>query len=145
MSPSSATGRDRTPPKDRKISAKDRSLLTNDSTTAAASVETRSASAKPVWRKLSNDAKYNYTWTDAELKASIEEDHSWLSSDPVTAEKWKNRLLVTPTPTRSFAMYKKWTSWRDHGMATRPRGTGMTAPNHRRYQPPRYSLRSGAK
>jgi hypothetical protein len=105
--------------------AKERAAKEQDSTatgTPAAEAPTKAASSSKVdWRELSRADKYNYSWTNAELHEAVKDDYLWLNDDPVKAEQWKNKLLQNENPIRSFAMYKKWSYWKQKGLDKRPR------------------------
>lgn len=90
-------------------------------TSGKATVAPTRSNSRASWRELSPTSKYNHSWTAADLHQAVREDHSWLSSDPVKAEQWKNKLLDNENPIRSFAMFKKWHYWRENNQDKRPR------------------------
>lgn len=72
----------------------------------------------PDWSSLTDDEKWNRKWTDAELLDAIRADHTWLGPN---ADDWRNRLVNTKNPVRSWAMLKKWGEWKTSGQDKRPR------------------------
>jgi hypothetical protein len=69
----------------------------------------------------SRDDLFSRRWTGPELKATVVLSHAWLNDDPTKALVWKNKILSSDFPVRTFSMFKKWAYWKTNGQAKRPR------------------------
>lgn len=62
-----------------------------------------------------------HLFKDQDLIAFLHKDHSWLNEDPVKATEWKNKILQSEYPVRTWAMLRKWKEWKAEGKDKRPR------------------------
>jgi len=60
-------------------------------------------------------------WTTEELVEAVKLDHTWLTDDPAQSEHWKEKILNSQYPVRTFSMFKKWSFWKQENRDKRPR------------------------
>ena len=70
---------------------------------------------------MSRKELFDKKWEGSELVAAVTANHSWLNEDPIKAEHWKEKIIHSKFPVRTFSMFKKWAFWKDNGQAKRPR------------------------
>lgn len=60
-------------------------------------------------------------WEPEELRLAVRYDHTWLNDDQVQAREWKEKIIPSKYPIRTYSMLKKWAFWTEHGQNKRPR------------------------
>ncbi|ETN41677.1 uncharacterized protein HMPREF1541_03613 [Cyphellophora europaea CBS 101466] len=101
--------------------ARERELAAQQAARAAAGGAVAPLPTMPDFASMTVDEKLNRKWTDDELRASINADHTWLNPDPTKAAEWRDKILQGVNPVRSWSMVKKWSQWKGEGKDKRPR------------------------
>ena len=70
---------------------------------------------------MSKQELRTHLFKDHELIGFLQRDHSWLNDDPDQANAWKEKILASQYPVRTWAMLRKWKEWKVEGKDKRPR------------------------